>query len=72
LVTHTSGLVKDAPVGYWDSGDFPPVERVMALLAETEQPYPPHAVEVFEPDMEGPAVKRVLHGSGSELERSDS
>lgn len=41
LVTHTSGLVKDAPVGYWDSRDFPPVERLMALLPETEQPYPP-------------------------------
>jgi CubicO group peptidase (beta-lactamase class C family) len=41
LVTHTSGLAKDSPVGYWDSVDFPPVERLMAELANTEQPYPP-------------------------------
>ena len=42
LVTHTSGLTKDAPVPYWDRGEnFPPVERLMALLAQTEQPYPP-------------------------------
>jgi len=41
LVTHTSGLAKDSPVGYWDSLDFPPVEVMMAKLAETEQPYPP-------------------------------
>ena len=41
LVTHTSGLAKDSPVGYWDSVDFPPVERLMAELAKTEQPYPP-------------------------------
>jgi hypothetical protein len=26
----------------------------------------------LEPDMEGPAVKGVLHGSGSEPERNDS
>lgn len=41
LVTHTSGLAKDSPVGYWDSDVFPPVERLMAELANTEQPYPP-------------------------------
>jgi len=41
LVTHTSGLAKDSPVGYWDSVDFPPVERLMAELVRTEQPYPP-------------------------------
>lgn len=41
LVTHTSGLDKDSPVGYWDSVDFPPVARLMAELANTEQPYPP-------------------------------
>ena len=41
LVTHTSGLAKDSPVGYWDSVEFPPVERLMAELANTEQPYPP-------------------------------
>ncbi len=41
LVTHTSGLAKDSPVGYWDSLNFPPVETMMAKLAETEQPYPP-------------------------------
>src|ERR1019366_1717367 len=41
LVTHTSGLAKDSPVGYWDSVEFPPVETMMAKLAETEQPYPP-------------------------------
>jgi D-alanyl-D-alanine carboxypeptidase len=41
LVTHTSGLAKDSPVGYWDSVEFPPVETMLAKLAETEQPYPP-------------------------------
>jgi CubicO group peptidase (beta-lactamase class C family) len=41
LVTHTSGLAKDAPVEYWATNRFPPVERLMELLAETEQPYPP-------------------------------
>jgi CubicO group peptidase (beta-lactamase class C family) len=41
LVSHTSGLAKDSPVGYWDSVDFPPVERLMAELANTEQPFPP-------------------------------
>lgn len=41
LVTHTSGLAKDSPVGYWDSVDFPPVGRLMAELANTEQPFPP-------------------------------
>ena len=41
LVTHTSGLAKDSPVGYWDSLEFPPVEVMMAKLAETEQVYPP-------------------------------
>jgi D-alanyl-D-alanine carboxypeptidase len=41
LATHTSGLAKDSPVGYWESDDFPPVERLMAELANTEQPYPP-------------------------------
>ncbi len=42
LVTHTSGLSKDSPFPYWDRGEaFPPVERLMALLEVTEQPYPP-------------------------------
>ena len=41
LATHMSGLAKDSPVGYWDSVEFPPVERLMAELASTEQPYPP-------------------------------
>jgi len=41
LATHTSGLAKDSPVGYWDSVEFPPVERLIAELANTEQPYPP-------------------------------
>ena len=41
LVTHTSGLAKDSPVGYWDSLEFPPVEVMMAKLKETEQVYPP-------------------------------
>ncbi|MCC6718482.1 MAG: beta-lactamase family protein [Acetobacteraceae bacterium] len=41
LVSHTSGLAKDSPVGYWDSVEFPPVERLMSELANTEQPYPP-------------------------------
>ena len=45
LVTHTSGLTKDAPVPYWDRGEtFPPVERLMELLEVTEQPYPPGVV----------------------------
>jgi CubicO group peptidase (beta-lactamase class C family) len=43
LVTHTAGLVKDAPVGYWDTREFPPVETLMQSLAEAEQPYPPGA-----------------------------
>lgn len=41
LATHTSGLVKDSPAGYWDSVQFPPVEVMMRKLKETEQPYPP-------------------------------
>ncbi len=42
LVTHTSGLTKDSPAPYWDQGEsFPPVERLMELLEETGQPYPP-------------------------------
>ncbi len=41
LVTHTAGLPKDAPLGYWASWEFPSAERVMECLAETEQPYPP-------------------------------
>ena len=41
LVTHTSGLTKDAPAEYWATGDFPPIETLLALMPETEQPYPP-------------------------------
>lgn len=41
LVTHTSGLAKDSPVGYWDAVEFPTVERLMAELANTGQPFPP-------------------------------
>jgi CubicO group peptidase (beta-lactamase class C family) len=41
LVTHTSGLAKDSPAGYWDSVVFPPVEVMLQKLVETEQPYPP-------------------------------
>lgn len=41
LVTHTSGLSKDAPVDYWATSNFPPVERLMELMPETEQPYAP-------------------------------
>ncbi len=40
LVTHTSGLSKDAPTEYWATSQFPPVERLMELMPETEQPYP--------------------------------
>jgi len=42
LVTHTSGR-QGFPSGYWDSLEFPPVKKMMAKLAETEQPYPPGA-----------------------------
>jgi CubicO group peptidase (beta-lactamase class C family) len=41
LVTHTSGLTKDAPAGYWAGGEFPSIAAVLALLPETGQPYPP-------------------------------
>jgi len=41
LVTHTSGLSKDAPTDYWATNSFPPIERLLELMPETEQPYPP-------------------------------
>lgn len=41
LVTHTAGLPKDAPLGYWAGYDFPSAPQVMDSLAECDQPYPP-------------------------------
>lgn len=41
LVTHTSGLAKEAPAEYWASLNFPAAERLFELLPHAEQPFPP-------------------------------
>lgn len=41
LVTHTAGLPKDAPLGYWAGFDFPSAQQVIDSLARSDQPFPP-------------------------------
>ncbi len=41
LVSHTAGLPREAPLDYWDTMRIPPIEALLASLANTDRSLPP-------------------------------
>lgn len=41
ITSHTAGLPREAPLDYWETLEFPPIETILASLNDAEMTFPP-------------------------------